>query len=116
MTMYLDLSVLNRKGRTYRRVLLRESYRENGRVKKRTIANLSACSEQEIKAIQLGLQHKDQLTEVGTIDASVSLRQGPSVGAVWLVYQVACRLGITTALGRSREGEIGVMAGYCARD
>ena len=106
MTMYLDLSVLNRKGRTYRRVLLRESYRENGRVKKRTIANLSACSEQEIKAIQLGLQHKDQLTEVGTIDASVSLRQGPSVGAVWLVYQVACRLGITTALGRSREGKL----------
>jgi len=106
MTMYLDISVLNRKGRIYRRVLLRESYRENGKVKKRTIANLSACSEQEIKAIQLGLEHKDALTEVGTIDASVSLRQGPSVGAVWLVYQMACRLGITAVLGRSREGKL----------
>jgi len=104
--MYLDISVLNRKGRIYRRVLLRESYRENGKVKKRTIANLSACSEQEIKAIQLGLEHKDALTEVGTIDASVSLRQGPSVGAVWLVYQMACRLGITAVLGRSREGKL----------
>jgi len=77
----------SRPGRIYRRVLLRESYREKGKVKKRTIANLSACSEQEIKAMQLGLEHKDDLTEVGTIDASVSLRQGPSVGAVWLVYQ-----------------------------
>jgi len=104
--MYLDISVLNRKGRIYRRVLLRESYREKGKVKKRTIANLSACSELEIKAMQLGLEHKDDLTEVGTIDASVSLRQGPSVGAVWLVYQVACRLGITTALGHSREGKL----------
>lgn len=104
--MYLDISVLNRKGRIYRRVLLRESYREKGKVKKRTIANLSACSEQEIKAIQLGLEHKDALTEVGTIDASVRLRQGPSVGAVWLVYQMASRSGITAALGRSREGKL----------
>ena len=104
--MYLDISVLRRKGRSYRRVLLRESYRDNGKVKKRTIANLSTCSEEEIKAIQLGLQHKDNLTEVGTIDGSLTLRQGPSVGAVWLVYKMACSLGIAAALGSSRQGKL----------
>jgi len=104
--MYLDISVLRRNARSYRRVLLRESYRDNGKVKKRTIANLSACSEQEIKAIQLGLQHKDNLTEVGTIDESLTLRQGASVGAVWLVYKIACRLGIAAALGSSRQGKL----------
>jgi hypothetical protein len=102
--MYLDISVLRRNGRSYRRILLRESYREHGKVKKRTIANLSACSENEINAIQLALQHKDDLTEVGTIDDSLTLRQGASVGAVWLVYKMACRLGIAGALGHSRQG------------
>ena len=48
--MYLDISVLRRKGRSYRRVLLRESYREAGKVKKRTIANLSPCSDKEVNA------------------------------------------------------------------
>jgi transposase len=104
--MYLDISVLRRKGRSYRRVLLRESYREAGKVKKRTIANLSPCSDKEIKAMQLALQHKEDLSEVGTIEGTLTLRQGPSVGAVWLVYQMACRLGITAALGRSREGKL----------
>ena len=39
----------------YNSVLLRESYRENGKVKKRTIANLSACSDKEVAAIRLGV-------------------------------------------------------------
>jgi hypothetical protein len=46
--MHLDISTLQRNGRTYKRVLLRTSYRENGKVKKRTLANLSACSDEEI--------------------------------------------------------------------
>jgi hypothetical protein len=100
--MYLDISVLRRKGRRYQRTLLRESYRDAGKVKKRTIANLSACSQNEIKAIQLALQHKENLSAVGKL----TLRQGASVGAVWLVYQMACRLGIAAALGHSRQGKL----------
>jgi len=37
----------------YVRHLLRQSYRENGKVKHRTIANLSSCSAEEIEAIKL---------------------------------------------------------------
>ncbi len=85
--MYLDISVLRRKGRRYQRTLLRESYREAGKVKKRTIANLSACSENEIKAIQLALQHKENLSEIGTLayrkfsetDLAMLVRDDPSV-------------------------------------
>lgn len=105
-TMYLDISLLNKNGRTYKRVLLRESYREQGKVKKRTIANLSACSEKEIAAIQLALRHKSDLSEVASVTESLSLSQGPSVGAVWLVYKIASRLGISAALGHSRQGKL----------
>jgi hypothetical protein len=38
----------------YHSVLLRESYREGGKVRKRTIANLSSCKPEEIAAIKLG--------------------------------------------------------------
>ena len=104
--MHLDISTLHRNGRTYKRVLLRESYRQNGKVKKRTIANLSACSQEEIEAIQLALRHKHDLAQVGSAEQALCVQQGPSVGAVWLVYQVARRLGIGATLGNSREGKL----------
>ena len=59
--MYLDRSHITVNGKTYHRVLLRQSFRQEGKVKHRTIANLSACSDQEINAIALAFQHKKDL-------------------------------------------------------
>ncbi len=58
---YLDRSISRIRGKTYHRVLLRQSYREKGKVKHRTIANFSKCSPEEIDAIALALQHKKDL-------------------------------------------------------
>lgn len=104
--MYVDISSLRRNGKTYTRYLLRECYREAGKVKHRTIANLSRCSSQEIEAVRLALRHKQELATLGAIKDSVQLHQGPSIGAVWLVYQVARQLGIEQALGPSRQGRL----------
>jgi len=94
------------KSGKYSRVLLRESYRDGGKVKHRTIANLSACSPAEIDAIRLALRHKDDLTALGLLSENVALRQGLSVGGVWLVYDLARQLGIEQALGTSRQGKL----------
>jgi len=83
----------------YQSILLRESYRENGKVKKRTIANLSHCKPEEIAAIKLALKHKDNLSELGSLKEVVTLQEGLSVGAIWTVYQIAKRIGIERALG-----------------
>jgi Transposase DDE domain len=104
--MYVDISSLCRNGKTYTRYLLRECYREEGKVKHRTIANLSQCSPQEIEAVRLALRHKQELAALGSIKEAVQLHQGPSIGAVWLVYQVARQLGIEQALGPSRQGRL----------
>jgi hypothetical protein len=104
--MYVDISSLCRNDKTYTRYLLRECYREEGKVKHRTIANLSRCSPQEIEAVRLALRHKQELAALGTINDSVQLHQGPSIGAAWLVYQVAHHLGIEQALGPSRQGRL----------
>jgi len=104
--MYIDTSHITRGGKTYTRHLLRESYRANGKVLHRTIANVSQCSAAEIEALRLALRHKEELEHLGTIQDAVTLKQGLSFGAVWTVYHVARRLGIEQALGTSREGKL----------
>lgn len=104
--MYVDTSHIIRGGKTYTRHLLRESYRANGKVLHRTIANLSHCSAAEIEAMRLALRHKQDLENLGTVQDAVTLKQGVSFGAVWTVYHVARRLGIDKALGTTREGKL----------
>ena len=104
--MYVDTSHITRGGKTYTRHLLRESYRANGKVLHRTIANVSHCSAAEIEALRLALRHKEDLEHLGTVQDAVTLKQGVSFGAVWTVYHVARRLGIAQALGTTREGKL----------
>ena len=101
--MYVDSTTSQGK---YTRHLLRESFREDGKVKHRTIANISQCSQEEIEAIRLALKHKKNLAGLVSIPEVVSCKQGLSVGAVWLVYDLARQLGISKALGTSREGKL----------
>jgi len=104
--MYIDTSHITRGGTTYTRHLLRESYRANGKVLHRTIANVSHCSAAEIEAMRLALRHKEELAHLGTIQDSITLQHGVSFGAVWTVYHVARRLGIAKALGTTRDGKL----------
>jgi hypothetical protein len=104
--MYVDISTLRRNGKNYTRYLLRESFREDGKVKHRTIANLSHCSQEEIEAIRLALRHKNNLANLGVPKKDVQLEQGPSIGALWVVHEVAKKLGIISALGTDRSGKL----------
>lgn len=104
--MYVDASTVRRGNKTYTRYLLRESFREAGKVKHRTIANLSQCSACEIEAIRLALTHKHTLADLGSVQEAVQLRQGASVGAVALLYGLAQQIGLTQALGPGREASL----------
>jgi len=103
--MYIDTASSTQGGKTYRRHLLRESYREAGKVKHRTIANLSHCSEEEIAAIKLALKHKSDLAQLGSLK-DISLQQGSRIGAVFSLQVVAERLGLVKALGYQRAGKL----------
>jgi hypothetical protein len=109
LTMYLDTCTVRAKDKVYTRVLLRESYRQDGKVRHRTIANLSKCSEQEIAAIKLALKHKHDLESLTRSEAAASayaLRQGASAGAVVVLQGLAKQLGIADALGHDRQGKL----------
>jgi len=105
--MYVDTSTVHTStGKSYTRHLLRESYREAGKVKHRTVANLSSCTPEEIEAVRLALGHKQDLTALVSLKDDLQLEQGLSVGAVWTVFAVARRLGIVDALGSTRAGKL----------
>jgi len=102
--MHIDSQTTHRNGKTYTRHLLRTSYRDGKKVCKKTIANLSHCSEAEIDAIKLALKHRNDLAQLGTIGGGIKLVQGLAIGAIFLLYTIAQRLGIVTALGTNRQG------------
>jgi hypothetical protein len=119
--MYLDRCKVRLRGKTYTRILLRQSYRHEGKVKHRTLANLSKASAQEITAIELALKHKHDLSQLTAelspaatpgrgdpppASAPLSLRQGLSIGAVAVLEGLARDLGITRALGTARPGRL----------
>ena len=108
VTMFIDDSTYTRHDKTYRRVLLRNSYRVNGTVRHDTLANLSQCQDEEITAIKFALKHKKALNNFAaeSIFQNVTTKQGLAVGAVWVFAQLAKRLGISKALGTSREAKL----------
>jgi transposase len=104
--MYVDTSKSIQNGKVYTRALLRESYREKGKVKHRTIANISKCSDKEIQAIKLALKHKNDLTSLGSLKDNIKTKQGLSIGAIIVLKALADRLHITKALGNSTHGQL----------
>jgi len=126
--MYItEVLTRTKKGKvSHRCVLLRESFRSNGKTCNRTLLNLTHCKPEEVAALRLALKHKHELEklELGLHSSDSALRstmrsakqnqppppfemeQGASVGAVWAVYQVGRQLGIDAALGNSWMGKL----------
>ena len=107
--MYVERVHSKQGEKVYTQVLLRESYREPGekrsRVKHRTLLNLTRCKAEDVEAIETALRHKGDLASLRRATTEkVTLSQGRSVGAVWLLWRIAERVGLRRALGNSQQG------------
>ena len=104
--MYIDSCTYTAKnGKQHTRILLRTSYRKNGKVLHKTIANLSQCPSQDVEAIRFALKHKNHLDLLASRTSTpVHTRQGLSVGAVYALHEIAKRLGLSQILGHSQNG------------
>ena len=107
--MYIERIKSKQKNKVYEQVLLRESYREPGAarsaVKKRTLLNLTKYPPEVVVAIELALKNKDDLSVWGTAQ-DISLEQGQSIGGVYVLFQMAKRLGLEKALGADQWGRL----------
>ena len=104
--MYVDESTKTENGRSYTRSLLRRSIWKDGKCTKETVANISDCTEEEIAVIRVALRKKEAVLALADEHDLVDVRQGLSVGAVLCLEQIAQRLGIKQALGKSRQGKL----------
>src|SRR5215472_11097823 len=81
--------------RVYQRHLLRRSYREDGKVRKETLANLSHLPDGAIEAVRLALAGKTLVDA----DAGVEVTRSRQHGHVAAVHQMARKLGFPALLG-----------------
>ena len=83
-------------------ILLRESFRENGKVKNRTLANLSHWDPARIEALRRAL--RGDFDHVKPCEATL----GPIFGLLYVLKQIAEALGIVVALGNTRLAKLGL--------
>src|SRR6266516_6823127 len=81
--------------RVYQRHLLSRSYRDGGKVRKETLANLSHLPDDAIEALRLVLAGKT----VVDADAGVEVTRSLPHGHVAAVHQMARTLGLPALLG-----------------
>lgn len=97
-----------KKKSVYETVLLRESYREDGNVKTKTIANITHSSSEEIMAIELALKNKHCLSTLITV-GDIKLKQKLSLGASHGIIELAKRIGISKALGLDFNAQLAMI-------
>ena len=82
------------KGKLYKTHLLRRTYRENGKVKKRTLANLTKLPEHLIEVIRGALK--------GPVKGVGEAISGAIFGVLFVLHDLARQCGLPRALGGSR--------------
>lgn len=82
-------------------ILLRESYRDHGKVKNRTLANLTHWPAERVEALRRALR--------GDFDQAAPTeppKNGPVFGLLYVLKHMADGLGITAALGKTLLGKL----------
>jgi Transposase DDE domain len=93
--MYVTTTSRHYKGKVYKTTLLRRSYRQDGKVRNETLANLSHLPAETIQLVRRSLKGE---TFTSTTDAFQVTRSLPH-GHVALVWQAARQLGLPGLLG-----------------
>lgn len=109
--MYVTTTSRHYKGKVYRTTLLRRSYRQDGKVRNKTLANLSHLPAETIELVRRSLKGE---TFTSTTDAFQVTRSLPH-GHVALVWQAARQLGFPGLLGPACRGRDLAMALIIAR-
>jgi len=102
--MYIAVTRKKYKDTYHEQILLRESYREDGKVKTRTIANLTHQPKEQVTAIAAALKNKDEIP-ITTKNQS----QGFTAVFSMLILFMMKLQGVSKAIGSSFEAKIALM-------
>ncbi len=96
--MFIQRNIKKVKDKTYHSVLLLHNYRKQGKVKHKTISNLSSWPPELVDQLELLLKGR-KVTRLEDLEH----KQGKAYGAIKVIYEVAKRLGIIQAIGKSKQ-------------
>jgi hypothetical protein len=82
-------------------ILLRESFREGGKVRTRTLANLTSWAPERIEALRRALKG-----EFDGLSDDLPPTCGPIFAVLFMLKQRADRLGLTRVLGKERRAKL----------
>ena len=102
--MYVAVTRKKYKDTYHEQILLRESYREDGKVKTRTIANLTNKPKEQVIAIAEALKGKKD-KKVST----KNLKQGRTIGLSLVIYFIMKLLGMVKIIGKGFGGKIALL-------
>ena len=124
----------NKAGKTYRSIWLRETFRQDGKVCVRSLLNLKDWPDEAVSLLESVLKNKQASakgrkgrlfgskkhssdssnTIQSLLPQELFIEQGLSVGALYTVWAVAQRLGISSALGQNQQAKLALWQ-ICAR-
>ena len=99
--MYIAITRKKYKDTYYEQILLRESYREDGKVKTRTILNMTNLPKKQVEAIAAALKNNDDIAVTAK-----NQEQGKAIGLSFVIIFIMNLLGIIKAVGNSFEAKI----------
>ena len=102
--MYVAVTRKKYKDTYHEQILLRESYREDGKVKTRTIANLTNKPKEQVVAITEALKGKND-EKVST----KNLEQGKTIGLSLVIYFIMKLLSMVKIIGKGFGGKIALL-------
>ena len=102
--MYIQRIQRKQNNKTYTSTILAHSYRENGKQKRETIAVLTKWPKHLVSAIECALKG-----EASTHLQEFTFTQGKSFGALFVVNEVAKRLGLHEAFKRTDYAQVSLL-------
>ena len=97
--MYIITTKKEYKGTIHRQILLRESYREDGKVKSRTLLNLTNKAKEQVEAVVAALKNKDDIV------TAKQQYQGKTIGFTFVILFIMKLLKISSAIGKTFEAK-----------
>ena len=85
-------------------ILLRESFREGGQVRTRTLANLTSWAPERIDALRRALKG-----EFDGLSGDLPPTCGPIFAVLFVLKQLADRIGLTRVLGQERRAKLALL-------
>ena len=111
--MFIQRNTKRVGSKTYHSVLVVENFRQNKKVCRRVLANISKLPPQAIAAIDATLKGGDLSSALISKD-NISFQSGTNFGGLWAIKKIAESLSIPEVLGSSKNAML-VMIMICGR-